>query len=147
MRPGAPSVDAPVRTPDGQALWWLRCLTGDFTVLMFAQATDLPQRAAQGAGLREQARLRGLPQPQVVLVVPADAGEQLNETGMGNARLLIDHEGLLSARFGADIDTVYLLRPDQHVCARWHAPDPGVVLDAMARALGQAPDSTQRPHP
>ena len=147
MRPGAPSVDAPVRTPDGQPLWWLRCLTGDFTVLMFARTTDLPQRAAQGTGLRELARLRGLPQPQVVLVVSADTGVQLIETDLGKARLLIDHEGLLSARCGAGIDTVYLLRPDQHVCARWHAPDPGAVLDAMARALGQAPDSTQRHRP
>ena len=52
---------------------------------------------------------------------------------------LTDQEGLLTARLDARPCTVYLLRPDQHVCARWRTWDAPAVLAALARALGQAP--------
>jgi 3-(3-hydroxy-phenyl)propionate hydroxylase len=49
---------------------------------------------------------------------------------------LIDHEGLFAQRFDATPGATYLLRPDQHLCARWRAFDADKVSAARARALG-----------
>jgi 3-(3-hydroxy-phenyl)propionate hydroxylase len=38
-------------------------------------------------------------------------------------------------RYDAQPGTVYLLRPDQHVCARWRAPTPAAIRHAHQRAL------------
>lgn len=48
----------------------------------------------------------------------------------------MDAEGLLAKRFDARDGTVYLLRPDQHVCARWRGYDPRAVQAALNRAIG-----------
>ena len=47
-----------------------------------------------------------------------------------------DSEGLLATRFDARPGTFYLLRPDQHVCARWRGFDATHVRSAVARATG-----------
>lgn len=44
-------------------------------------------------------------------------------------------EGLVAARYDARPGTVVLLRPDQHVCARWRAPSAADVAAALKRAL------------
>lgn len=49
----------------------------------------------------------------------------------------MDAEGLLVQRFDARPGTVYLLRPDQHVCARWRRYDPQAVQAALNRAMGK----------
>ena len=50
---------------------------------------------------------------------------------------LVDCEGLAAQRCDACAGTCYLIRPDQHVVARWRAFDPSAVQAALARALGQ----------
>ncbi|MGM9486547.1 FAD-dependent oxidoreductase [Ideonella sp. YS5] len=44
-------------------------------------------------------------------------------------------EGLAAERYDARPGTVVLLRPDQHVCARWRAPTAADVAAALRRAL------------
>jgi len=34
---------------------------------------------------------------------------------------------------------VYLIRPDQHVAARWAAPAPGDIAAALAQSIAQPP--------
>ncbi len=51
---------------------------------------------------------------------------------------LLDPSGLLAQRFDATPGAAYLLRPDQHLCARWRAFDAEKVRAARARALGKA---------
>jgi len=48
-----------------------------------------------------------------------------------------DSEGLAAKRYDARQGTCYLLRPDQHVCARWRAFELGAVRAALARATAQ----------
>jgi 3-(3-hydroxy-phenyl)propionate hydroxylase len=48
---------------------------------------------------------------------------------------LRDPEGLLEQRFDGRRGTVYLIRPDQHVAARWRAFDAAKIRAALARCL------------
>jgi 3-(3-hydroxy-phenyl)propionate hydroxylase len=47
---------------------------------------------------------------------------------------VMDTTGHAAQRYDAQPGTAYLLRPDQHVCARWRAPMQAAVEAAMARA-------------
>ena len=47
---------------------------------------------------------------------------------------LLDVQGLLAQRLDATPGTAYLVRPDQHVCARWRQPTEPAVRAALARA-------------
>lgn len=49
--------------------------------------------------------------------------------------LALPCEGLVAERYDARPGTVVLLRPDQHVCARWRNPQAGDVAAALRRAL------------
>lgn len=46
-----------------------------------------------------------------------------------------DAEGLAAQRYGAQDGAFYLIRPDQHVCARWRHADAPRVEHALKRAL------------
>jgi 3-(3-hydroxy-phenyl)propionate hydroxylase len=43
----------------------------------------------------------------------------------------------MAKRYDAQPGTTYLLRPDQHVLARWRSLDSAQLQAAMARSLGQ----------
>ena len=51
--------------------------------------------------------------------------------------VIVDTQGLVAKRYDAQPGTTYLLRPDQHVLARWRTLDTDRLQAAMARALGQ----------
>jgi 3-(3-hydroxy-phenyl)propionate hydroxylase len=48
---------------------------------------------------------------------------------------IIDTKGLLKARYDGQAGTVYLIRPDQYIAARWRKFDAKAVEHAMQRAL------------
>jgi 3-(3-hydroxy-phenyl)propionate hydroxylase len=50
---------------------------------------------------------------------------------------LKDVKGYLAQRFDATPGATYLLRPDQHLCARWRTFDVAKIEAARARALGR----------
>jgi 3-(3-hydroxy-phenyl)propionate hydroxylase len=84
--------------------------------------------------------------PRVSVVLPAGSrhavplAERLDACRLADAaQVLLDREGLLARRCDARPGTAYLLRPDQHVCARWRAPDGERMADAVARAMHRAP--------
>ena len=56
--------------------------------------------------------------------------------GLAIGRDLMDAEGTVAAHYGAGLH--YLVRPDQHIAARFSHPAPGEILAAKARALGAA---------
>jgi 3-(3-hydroxy-phenyl)propionate hydroxylase len=115
--PGTPAPDAPVLR-DGASDWLLRHLGGaGFTALVFAA----PGTLALPAGVR------------TVFI-----------TGTETPGALWDHSGLARLRFGVPQGGIVLLRPDQHVAARFASPDPDAIGAAHARALGRPATSLRR---
>jgi len=116
MVPGAPMDDAPVAV-DGRSGWLLREVAGParsgFTLLAFGDAAiGLPAMPVQVSLRRVKA-----------------AGDVL---APGD---IVDAEGLVARRYDGRPGTVYLLRPDQHVAARWRGFDARAVRAALDRAL------------
>ena len=58
---------------------------------------------------------------------------------------IMDRDGLAAERYDAAPGTCYLLRPDQHVAARFRAFDPGALRAARDRALGLAAAKITKP--
>jgi 3-(3-hydroxy-phenyl)propionate hydroxylase len=50
---------------------------------------------------------------------------------------LVDVQGLIAARYGGAPGVVYLIRPDQHVAARFRDPTAADLASAFARANGR----------
>jgi 3-(3-hydroxy-phenyl)propionate hydroxylase len=51
---------------------------------------------------------------------------------------LVDVDGVLAPRYDGHPGTVILIRPDQHLAARWRSFDVAAIEAALARALGRA---------
>jgi 3-(3-hydroxy-phenyl)propionate hydroxylase len=114
MVPGAVAADAPVA--GGRGRWLLDYLGGDFVLLTFGEALD----AASSRALGEAA-----------------IACRIVQVGGEARHALRDVEGLAAARYDGRDGTCYLLRPDQHVCARWRTFDAVAVAAAVARATAQ----------
>jgi len=112
--PGDVCIDAPVLR-DGRSAWLLESLRGEFTCLYFEGGGTLAGAAVAAA----------LPAGVALLRVGRDCGQGVD---------LIDADGGLARRYGAAPGTTYLLRPDQHVAARWKTFDPAALRAAHARA-------------
>lgn len=114
--PGAPAPDAPV-LKQGRPDWLLRHLGDGFALLVFGPP-DATLVAALPAGLR-------------ALFVAAE------EPQGTEGSFLWDHAGLAAARFGAPRGGAVLLRPDQHIAARFAMPEIGAIRAALDRALAR----------
>ena len=123
MVPGAPLDDAPVHDAAGRGSWLLPHTGQGFVLLYFG----LPG-AIEAAALDAFARDHVPVQPLLVLSTGQHASA-------GHASL-IDHKGLATRRYDARPATCYLIRPDQHVAARWRHFDAAAVRAALARAIG-----------
>jgi 3-(3-hydroxy-phenyl)propionate hydroxylase len=126
MVPGASCVDAPVQVA-GQPAWLLQQLGQQFTGVLLCgdQGVDQATRAALDT-------LRAGPIPLKLVVVTRGDPQAFVSA---NAQVAHDIEGLAHARYDAKPGTFYLIRPDQHVCARWRQLDAGDVAHALKRAL------------
>ncbi len=126
MVPGAPLDDAPVRV-QGQDGWLLDQLGNRFVLLAVADHAEQvdPVVRAQAAALADAAI------PVQVVLVTAQAGD------LAGLNVLHDRDGLLAQRLDARPGTCYLIRPDQHVVARWRHFDVNAVRAALARATAQ----------
>ncbi|MBK9244797.1 MAG: FAD-dependent oxidoreductase [Burkholderiales bacterium] len=121
--PGAPLEDAPVER-DGAAAWLLDQLGGRFQLLLYVE------RAAD-ADMGALAELKtAIPvEPVLVTAVPG---------GRPGIRALHDARGRFLERYDALPGSAWLLRPDQHVAARWRRLEPAAVRAALARATCNA---------
>ncbi|MEI5997333.1 FAD-dependent oxidoreductase [Paraburkholderia bengalensis] len=128
MVPGAPCMDAPVSL-DGKPAWLLAQLGNAFTGVLFC-GSDGIDAAAQ----RALQALQAGPVP-FRLVIVAPHGVRHAVQALNDAVVLEDTEGLAWSRYDALPGTFYLIRPDQHVCARWRAFDAARVDEAFERVL------------
>ena len=114
MKPGTNCADAPLRH-QGQPAWLLDVINtlhgpaGGFTLLCFGER---PAAESVAAG------------PIVARVLSVGGDVE-------------DADGLLAKRYDAQPGTVYLIRPDQHVAARWRSLDADKVRAALRRATAQ----------
>jgi 3-(3-hydroxy-phenyl)propionate hydroxylase len=77
-----------------------------------------------------------------VLTIDAEAPEAIEEDGVAARRVALsaadDPSGALAERYlGAASGAVYLIRPDQHVAARWERFDEPALRAALRRACGK----------
>jgi 3-(3-hydroxy-phenyl)propionate hydroxylase len=118
---------------DGQPDWLLHQIGGDgFTLLLFSAPDELPAEALAAPAGRSRPGAHPGAHPgangspvRSVFVSPVEADG-----------VLWDHQGLAAARYDAQPGTAVLLRPDQHVVARWRHFDAAAVAAARRRALG-----------
>ncbi|CAI07982.1 putative aromatic monooxygenase [Aromatoleum aromaticum EbN1] len=127
MVPGAPLDDAPCETPGGEQ--WLLQATGNRFQLLYYMSDAADIAPAEAAAL---AALGDAPVPVEALVV-AERG-----AAPGGLKTLIDSRGRIRERYDLHPATTYLVRPDQHVAARWRTFDAGLVRAALARATCNA---------
>jgi 3-(3-hydroxy-phenyl)propionate hydroxylase len=126
----ATAYDTPLSTPDETPFFG--------TARLGAPAPDAPLRTRHGNTAFLLERLCG----EFELLYAADGSRpgglaDITLTVIGED--LIDEAGLFGARFDATPGACYLLRPDQHLCARFRHYDRDKVAAARARALGAAP--------
>ncbi|WP_019643545.1 FAD-dependent oxidoreductase [Novispirillum itersonii] len=112
MRPGTNCADAPVRV-DGTDGWLLNQLGAGFTALYFSPDGTVPAALAA---------LADAPVPVTPLVIGGTVE---------------DVKGLVAQRYDATPGTVYLIRPDQHVAARFRSFDAPRFTAALNTALGK----------
>lgn len=120
-RPGAPASDAPVEAAAGEP-WLLRRLGGRFVLLRFAEDASAAETA----------------------IVPGLETVTVARRGRASADTVIDRDGTAFRRWGACDGAAYLVRPDQHVAARWRSPVPTAVTAALQRAMGRGEDADDR---
>ena len=112
---------------EGKPGWLLRHIGNTFVLLVYADhqpiAADLIQEL-------QDCRVRGL--AVRLFVVAADA--KLAAAVGTQARVLIDCKGRFKERYDAVHGTAYLVRPDQHVAARWRTASRERLVAALARA-------------
>jgi 3-(3-hydroxy-phenyl)propionate hydroxylase len=126
MAPGTAAADAPVTLRDGRAAWLLPRLGDGFTALVGSDDDGDPAGDLRGLVVN------GLPL-QVLAIASRDAQAELSDRAD-----LFDRDGVVVWRYDLRPGSVVLLRPDQHVCARWRHPTRAQVAAAMARALSLA---------
>ena len=122
QRPGSPCVDAPI-TLRGKDAWFLNQLESCFTGIYF---TDNEHQAAP----EEINNIGTKDVPVKTLCINLNGNNNSNEQ-------ISDSKGLIASHYDAKPGNFYLIRPDQHVSARWREFNSGKIQKALNKALGK----------
>ena len=127
MIPGAPLADAPVEVA-GQPGWLLHQLGNRFQLLHYVDdASTLDEKTSLALAQLAQAAIA------IEAIIVAPRGQ-----APAGLKTLIDTDGCIAQRYDLRPGTTYLVRPDQHVAARWRALDASKIKAALARATCNA---------
>ena len=127
MLPGAPMDDAPI-TCNGQAGWLLDQLGHRFQCLVYVdEVSQLDAHTLRAVHALAQDAVAVEP-----IVVSRHAG------AIEGLTMLVDAQGLFAKRYDAQPGSAWLVRPDQHVVARWRSINHDAIAAARDRAIGQA---------
>ena len=127
MIPGAPLADAPIEAA-GQPGWLLHQLGNRFQLLHYVDdASTLDEKTALALAQLAQAAIA------IEAIIVAPRGQ-----APAGLKTLIDTDGCIAQRYDLGPGTTYLVRPDQHVAARWRALDASKIKAALARATCNA---------
>lgn len=129
LRPGSPAKDAPIRL-GGESAWLLNQLGNRFVLLLDGRLTT---RQAEALAPELESLLEA--QPDLDLLVLGPASRALSD--LPRTTLIEDADGLVVERYGLGPGAAYLIRPDQHVTARWPECRRPAVEGAIDRALGK----------
>ncbi len=108
MHPGTNCADAPIRV-NGTETWLLDEIGGAFTILTFGESARSDTLNVDGISC-------------YVRTVGVD---------------IEDVKGRLTERYDGQPGTTYLIRPDQHVAARWRQFDETKIASALHRAIAK----------
>lgn len=114
QRPGSPCLDAPVLM-ENEDSWLLNQLGERFVGLFFVDADH--------------------PAPEKLQHENPNVSVDILTVGKDKATI-IDKNGLIEKHYDARPGTFYLIRPDQHIAARWRSFESDKVEKALARVTG-----------
>ena len=124
---GAPPQNVRLSVNGGEGEFLLDHLGGGFDLLYFTDAPALPEALHNAIQTAHEKCI-----PLKVIAVGAACAVT------GADKTLPDTEGHLRQRYGVPANgAAYLLRPDQHICARWLTLDATRLLAALHTALPQ----------
>ncbi|MCL7929213.1 FAD-dependent oxidoreductase [Halomonas llamarensis] len=136
LRPGTPAKDAPIEK-DGNAAWLLNQF-GDRFVLLLDGRVESDRATTLGAELKALLDV----QHDLDLVILGPAPAELSE--LPRSLVIDDVHGSVRERYRLSGGAGYLLRPDQHVTARWAQVSAEAVESALACALGAHLDEVEK---
>jgi len=125
MVPGAPMDDAPMEC-DGEAAWLINSVGGHFQCLVFVD--DVKQIDTSTLQSLLSLNLGSVPVEPVLISQCLGAVQGI--------RVLVDVQGLFAKRYDAQTGSVWLVRPDQHIAARWRKYQPALIEQALRVAIG-----------
>ena len=128
MVPGAPLDDAPMK--ENGANFWLLDRVGNRFVALVHVADPAAVDAKKAEVFKSLAEA---PIPVEVVLVSPKAG-----TAPAGLRVFEDYTGRFAERYDSEPGTVYLVRPDQHVAARWRSVSVPAIQAALATATCNA---------
>jgi len=125
MVPGAVMDDAPIIDSDGEQ-WLLNVIGDGFTLLYFIDdVSNLNQKNIDDLLKLSNNKIK------ITAVIISKTSQTID-----GLRLINDKDGLVAKRYDAISETTYLIRPDQHVAARWRNFDLDKVTSAALKATG-----------
>ena len=119
---GAVAPDGPV-AQDGHTVWWLSRLGGEFVLAVFCT-----ERLPDASTLQQLANpdFHSLPVRCILIVSPELEGDIEPEV-----EYVVDQDSILSSRYDVRTGACYLIRPDQHIAARWRNVDLNRISEAL----------------
>lgn len=138
MIPGAPMEDAPVES-NGATHWLLRYTGNQFVALRYH--TVLTEDSINELlALKRHLDTLSI---TVRLVCVTAQGTHTHTPALQTAgiEMLVDCAGRITERYDMKDGTTYLVRPDQHIVARWRSATPADLTAAIATATCNTPEA------